>query len=499
MSWDELVAAALIGTDRRPVEASLPEGSPSGLEAVLGERDPEARLLGAAAAWTVARRAGALPGARVEVTAAPEDPRPVAPAGLLRALLDDTFPSLIPEWLALAAERGLRAPPELVPALLDHATGVPALHAAAGEAAGPLGAWLAERAPRWAFARGAGDDVDAIWADGSRDERRALLERVRARDAAAGRALVSRTFAEETWEDRAAFVTALASGLSGADEPLLETALDDRRKPVRDAASVLLAALPDSAFGMRMAAHTAPLLRVEDGRIVATLPDEPDDAARRDGVPAGGRRSERLRALLAATPLATWTGAETPRAAADAASPPGAAGAAVPRAAASPPGAADAGSPPAAALGASPAAIVALPVADDLAAVVHAGWAEAAIAQRDAGWARALWALGVQPELLLALPHDEAQRLAAAAPDPDIAARALPGPWSADLSRAVIAAIERRRTAGERGQDVAFAGHRLDPALAQEADERLRHLGGRDLWVLCDILGVRAAMLRELS
>ena len=67
------------------------------------------------------------------------------------------------------------------------------------------------------------------------------------------------------------------------------------------------------------------------------------------------------------------------------------------------------------------------------------------------------------------------------------------------MSRAVIAAIERRRTAGERGQDVAFAGHRLDPALAPEAEERLRDLGGRDLWVLCDLLSARAAMLRELS
>ena len=68
-----------------------------------------------------------------------------------------------------------------------------------------------------------------------------------------------------------------------------------------------------------------------------------------------------------------------------------------------------------------------------------------------------------------------------------------------ELSKAAIAAIERRRKAGERGQDVAFAGHRLDPALAPEAEERLRDLGGRDLWVLCDILSARAAMLRELS
>ena len=49
------------------------------------------------------------------------------------------------------------------------------------------------------------------------------------------------------------------------------------------------------------------------------------------------------------------------------------------------------------------------------------------------------------------------------------------------------------------GSDVAFAGYRLDPALAPEAEERLRELGGRDLGLLCDILATRAAMLRELS
>ena len=140
-----------------------------------------------------------------------------------------------------------------------------------------------------------------------------------------------------------------------------------------------------------------------------------------------------------------------------------------------------------------------LAVRDDLADVVHSGWAAAAIAQRDAAWARALWEVRPDPQLLLALPHDEAERIAAAAPEPDVAARELPRPWGLELSKAAIAAIERRRNAGDRGHDVAFAGHRLDPALAPEAEERLRDLGGRDLWVLCDILSTRAAMLRELS
>jgi len=469
VSWDELVAAALIGTDRRPVPALLPEGSPPGLEATLAARGAEDRLLGAAAAWTVARRAGAMPGAGIAVGddrgvagAAPgvpaaEDARPIAPGARLRALLEGDRPELLPEWLALAAERGLRPPPELVPDLLDHAADVTSLHAAVGAAAGPLGRWLAERAPRWAFVRGAGDDAAAVWAAGERAGRRALLERLRRSDPAAGRELLASTFADEAWEDRAAFVATLAHGLSDEDEPLLEAVLDDRRKPVRDAAAGLLTRLPRSRFADRMAERARPLLRVEGGRLVAELPGEPDAAAKRDGVPAGGRRSERLSELLAATPLSTWTS-----------------------------------------LGARPADIVALPVEDDLGEAVHRGWAQAAIALDDADWARALWTIRPAGDLLRALPRDEAQRLAAAAPDPLDAALALPGPWRREFSKAMIAAIEKER-AQLRRHDVEFAGYRLDPALAPEAEARLRELGGRDIRILCDVLDARAAMLRELS
>jgi hypothetical protein len=200
-----------------------------------------------------------------------------------------------------------------------------------------------------------------------------------------------------------------------------------------------------------MAERTKPLIRAQDGRLVAELPGEPDDAGRRDGVPAGGRRAQRLTEMLAAAPLGTWS-----------------------------------------------LDLVALPVADDLEDPVHAGWAQAAIAQRDADWARALFARRPAPDLLVALPREEAERLAATTDQPHVAAEALPGPWGADLSKAVIEAIAKER-AELRRHDVEFAGYRLDPALAQEAEDRLRDLGGRDIRNLCDVLTTRAAMLRELS
>ncbi|HEX6022018.1 MAG TPA: hypothetical protein VFZ00_08480, partial [Solirubrobacter sp.] len=185
------------------------------------------------------------------------------------------------------------------------------------------------------------------------------------------------------------------------------------------------------------------LLRAEDGTLVVALPGAPDAAARRDGIEARGRRSERLTALLAATPLDTWS-----------------------------------------------LDLVALPVRDNLAAAVHEGWIEAAKRQRNAEWARALWP--IDPELLAVLPRDEAERLAATAEDPFAAALELDGTWDSELSRAVLAAIPTLE------EDVRIAGYRLDPTLAPEA-EALRDLGRRDVNHLCDVLAVRAAMLRDLS
>ncbi|RKQ93786.1 hypothetical protein C8N24_3659 [Solirubrobacter pauli] len=453
MSWDELVAAALIGTDRRPVEADAPPGSPEALEATLGGRGAEDRLLVASAAWTVARRAGAQAGASRTVEPVAADARPLcsaAAASRLELLLE--VRELVDEWLGLADRAGVRPPPELAPALLDYAEARPERQAAVLGALGALAAWLAAREPRWAYALPVDDDV---WKTGTPDQRQALLRRRRQEDPEAARALIASTWAEETWEDREAFLGELELGLSEADEPLLETALQDRRKPVRDVAAELLARLPRSAFAARAAAAARPLLRVEDGELVATLPE----------AEGRGRRSERLTELIAAAPLDVWTsGTNAETAGGD--------------------GAADGAL---AGLGLAPAQLVALPVRDDLAAAVHAGWVEAAINQRHEAWGRALG-------LLELLPHAEAEARAAAADDPVRAAERLRWTWGPTLSNAVVASVKRRREQGGRDIDVAFVGYRIDPAT--EVDH-LRELGGRDIGRLCDVAAIRAAMLSE--
>ena len=109
-----------------------------------------------------------------------------------------------------------------------------------GELAGPLGFWLAEREPRWAFVRGAAEDVEAVWANGGRQERRALLERLRRTDPAAGRALLASTFAEETWEDREAFRSYMRSREHAASHSLEPADIMGRTEVRHEAYEVLM-------------------------------------------------------------------------------------------------------------------------------------------------------------------------------------------------------------------------------------------------------------------
>ena len=207
----------------------------------------------------------------------------------------------------------------------------------------------------------------------------------------AGRELLATTFAEETWEDREAFVDVLTIDLSDADEPFLEAALDDARKPVR----------PRPPAGWRRCrARASPRgwpsapRRCCASRTASSSSSSPARPTRRWSATAStraGRRVDRLRVMLAATPLATWSHD-----------------------------------------------LVALPVADDLARVVHEGWAHAAKAQRDAEWARALWPVLHDRELLAVLPRAEGEALAAAAEDPFAPRSSCAGPWGPELSRAVL-------------------------------------------------------------
>jgi hypothetical protein len=524
-AWEELVTAALLGTERR-----TPPGVAPGPQA-------PAALLDAAAVETVRRRAGLRPArAPRRPEPAPEDPRPALPAAAARRLamlLADrsgtagggrrgTAPDLmelLPQWLAMANARGFAAPPQALPALLDAARGRTDLRPAALRFAGPRALWLARLNPDWRFALRAAPGGDAalprpeetdrvrrLWQEGLFAERVALLAAIRAQDPAAARELLAGTWPAERAEDRLMFLDSLRTGLGPDDEPFLEQALADRSRNVRATAAELLSALPGSALAGRMAVRAAACVAVDhtgDGpRLVVEAPHECDASMERDGViakaPMGrGERSWWLGQLVEAAPLATW---------------------------------------PARLGGRTPREILALPVADDWRSELHAAWCRAAVRQRDAEWSRALLGTPSSPEaggpgavslaerakLLSTLSAEERAEWVAGF----IAAHGLSEafqllgvcavPWAPPLGRAVVDALNIARDAGsypwsfsgvmglaERCLDPSEAS-RLDALLAapEEAEDASPGAGG--YWAeafqrLVTTLRLRAAMAEELS
>jgi hypothetical protein len=434
--WPELVSVALLGTERRDPPA-LADPALAG----LAGGSTEGRLLSAAGSLAVFRRAGRLaPPAPPLPEAAPAEALPAcgaAAAYRLLLLLDD-HRALLPEWLRAVAARGLRVPAERLPDLLEAATASQALRTDVEPVLGERGRWLAGRSARWGWAAPlpAGEEErQALWLTGTRPERHRLFSELRRTRPAEARELLERGFAREEASDRAWFTGALGEGLSPADEPLLESALDDRRQEVRYAAARLLARLPGSALGRRMTERTVPLLRVENGAIRATLPDDLDESAARDGIirrPSSGtgERAWWLHQLVASTPLAAWD-----------------------------------------AVGLTPELAATLPVTGDLEVPLRRGFAQAAEAQRDSRWATAF--LNVNPRLagladprraaIAALEHLRAGETGIA--------DALQAPWPRELGEG---ALEMLAKIADRGHWInVLIAERLDPALAGEALRRV--------------------------
>lgn len=152
-----------------------------------------------------------------------------------------------------------------------------------------------------------------------------LLRRARRADPALGLELVRSTWDADSPRDRAAFLAELDEGLSDADEPFLEAALDDRRKEVRLAAAGVLRRLPTSRLARRMAERARPLLRISlppgglvsklsgaKPEVTVALPTECSKEMARDGIEPKppqwtGERAWWLRQTIAATPPSTWS------------------------------------------------------------------------------------------------------------------------------------------------------------------------------------------------
>lgn len=146
--WDQLVTAALLGTDRR--DPPPPIGPLIDLVADTARTVPSERMLAHVAACTAVRRAGVTPGPTAPPLAPPllDDRPPCPPEAVDRwHHIVASWPVLEDEWMLTLVALGWRVAPELVPLMLRRHRSDARRRAVAMVAAGPLAPWLIEQLP----------------------------------------------------------------------------------------------------------------------------------------------------------------------------------------------------------------------------------------------------------------------------------------------------------------------------------------------------------------
>lgn len=313
--WQDVVTAALVGTERQSLALTPPDNQLGELLRQLDSTDPEGTLLGAAGAIALYQRAGRLPltdNQPLPKECQPDDtPCCSSRAGQHLALMLKGEHAELPEWLAAAAKSGKRVPERYLPDLLELGRVQSQLQEVILPVLGKRGHWLAAQNPDWNYVVG---DAEATWQTGSRAARRLLLQNLRAENPERAREQLAATWQQEATEETA-FLKTFLIGLSIADEPFLEAALDERRKEVRQVAADLLARLPESRLCQRMISRVRPLLTLkregEKLHLEVTLPESCDKGMSRDGIESKtgigiGEKAGWLLQMLGTVPPSFW-------------------------------------------------------------------------------------------------------------------------------------------------------------------------------------------------
>lgn len=421
--WKEISASALVGLERKPWSAPAGESPVERLLAQLAGEAVEDTLLRAAAVLRQFERAGRLPAAgdRTLPAVCPADSRQrCGPRATqhLRSLLAGTYKNVLPEWLSLVAAAGLRVPEEcLVPVFQMQLRESPALVAAA---CGERGQWLALQHPEFAkWWRG--EKVEASWETGTHEERQALLRLWRNQTPEVATRKIASTWNEDKAEHKRDFLLTLRTGLSLADEPFLENALDDKSVVVRRAAADLLARVAGSRLVERVAAILRPSVAVTSKGILFArknvlslqmlerlTPALVRDGIQEKGAPPGmGEKAWWTFQCLGVVPPSVWCDAFALKA----------------------------------------EELVEAAANGEDGAVTIEGWAWAAVRHGDADWAKALLSapsppINGQAQLFELLPPADRETVALAGAKPQLARLLLAKhPWSREFTRAVWPAL----------------------------------------------------------
>lgn len=231
-TWNELVSAALVGTERR---AFAPDPA-------IGADDPAQALLRQAVLSTIPALTGAQPAPYEGPVPepAPADDRPLIPGAVrlrLRAVLD-VYAKYLAEWLEAVRAAGLRVPLAAMPGLLDAGRQNVACRGALAEVLGARGHWLARQNPDWRYLlrEPFGPLRPEDWDGPDPDARIAYANGLYATDPDAARELFRAAWPTLTAAAKVALLGLVSRHGTKDDLPFLKGLANDSSKQVRDEA-----------------------------------------------------------------------------------------------------------------------------------------------------------------------------------------------------------------------------------------------------------------------
>ncbi len=281
---DMIVTTALVGTGQQSSPDIATGTEIDTLGAQLAGEDVERRILLTAGALAFYRQAGqiAAPAPALPERAAPEmlHSCSVKVAQILTNLLQGEHNDLLPEAYTLLEKAHRRLPFELLPLALVQGTRNPGIRAHVLPILGERGYWLCQFNTAWSWVnqlrletqRILLADIETVWQEGSGEQRAEVLRRVRATDPSKALEWLKAVWKKEKVDVRTTFLSTLAIGLSMADQPFLEQALDDRGESVRREAAQLLTRLTTSPQALGLLARADELLQYENGKLSVILP-----------------------------------------------------------------------------------------------------------------------------------------------------------------------------------------------------------------------------------
>ncbi|MBL8404759.1 MAG: hypothetical protein JNL16_09485 [Dechloromonas sp.] len=304
----ELSSQLLLGSERRPPPPLEGSGELGAFLQALARQggDQESMLLRQAGSLAICAAAGyapasaetpAPPACPTEQARTPDDPQLLA---TLQQIFIDGPDGLRREALQRLEDCGYCLPPTLLVPALSLGGKNRNLRPALFPVLGQRGGWLATLNPDWSYAIGAtAPDIDLEqWEHGSQEQRKQLLESLRRNDPEQARQLLQEGFSQIEARERVSLLDAMRIRLGPADEDFLESLLGDRSKEVRQRAGGLLATLPESRYGQRMAQRMAACIGQECKlfRTVRTLEAPAAFAAdwKKDGLEENRAKNESL-------------------------------------------------------------------------------------------------------------------------------------------------------------------------------------------------------------